>query len=45
MDAGEALIEDVNVWINNKNPGETPAKFMGIIFGEENNPSVVFPEK
>ena len=42
--AGEALVEDVDVWINNKNPGTTPTKFIGVILSEKGKTAVVFPE-
>ncbi len=32
---GEALVEDVGVWINNKNPGTTPTKSIGVILSEK----------
>ena len=43
--AGEALVEDVGVWINNKNPGTTPTKFVGVILSEKGKTPVVFPKK
>ena len=42
--AGEALVEDVDVWINNKNPGTTPTKFISVILSEKGKTAVVFPE-
>jgi len=42
--AGEALVEDVDVWINNKNPGTTPTKFIGVILSEKGKTPVVFPK-
>ncbi len=42
--AGEALVEDVGVWINNKNPGTTPTKFIGVILTEQGKSPVVFPK-
>ena len=43
--AGECLLEDVGVWINNKNIGRTTVKFVAVVVGERNNPSVVFEEE
>jgi len=42
--AGEALVEDVDVWINNKNPGTTPTKFISVILSEKGKSAVVFPK-
>ncbi len=42
--SGEALVEDVDVWINNKNPGTTPTKFISVILSEKGKTAVVFPE-
>ena len=42
--AGEALVEDVDTWINNKNPGTTPTKFIGVILSEKGKTPVVFPK-
>ena len=42
--AGEALVEDVDVWINNKNPGTTPTKFIGVILSEKGKSPVVYPK-
>jgi len=42
--AGEALVEDVDVWINNKNPGTTSTKFISVILSEKGKTAVVFPE-
>ena len=41
---GESLVEDVGVWINNKNPGTTPTKFIGVILSEKGQTPVVFPK-
>ncbi len=42
--AGEALVEDVDVWINNKNPGTTPTKFISVVLSEKGKTAVVFPK-
>ena len=42
--AGEALVEDVDGWINNKNPGTTPTKFIGVILSEKGKSPVVYPK-
>ncbi len=42
--AGEALVEDVAVWINNKNPGTTPTKFISVVLSEKGKTAVVFPK-
>lgn len=43
-EAGQALIEDAETWFNNKNPGETPAKFVGVLYRNAGQEMVVFPE-
>lgn len=42
--AGQALLEDAEVWINNKNPGTTVTKFIAIIVTEKGKKAVVFPQ-
>lgn len=42
--AGEAFVEPVGAWINNRNPGDAPARFLGVIVSGAGEPPVVFPE-
>ena len=42
--AGQALIEDAETWFNNKNPGQTPTRFVGVFYGNTGQEMVVFPE-
>jgi quercetin dioxygenase-like cupin family protein len=43
--AGDALLEDAGTWFNNKNPGDTPTKFLSVIHGDKTNPPVLFSEE
>lgn len=42
--AGDAFIEDANTWVNNKNPGTVPMKFLAVLIGKKDSASVEFPE-
>ena len=42
--SGQDLLEDGRVWVNNKNPGSTPTKFLAVIVGERGQKAVVFPQ-
>ena len=42
--AGQALIEDAETWFNNKNPGQTPTRFVSVLYGNTGQEMVVFPE-
>ena len=43
--SGEALIEDADTWVNNKNTGSEPVKFLAILPGLKDSPMVIMPEK
>jgi quercetin dioxygenase-like cupin family protein len=43
-EAGDALVEDAEVWINNSNPGDQPVKFLAVLFSQEGEPGIVFPD-
>lgn len=32
-DAGQAFVEDAGVWVNNRNPGDQPARFLAVVSG------------
>lgn len=42
---GEAFVEAADVWVNNRNPGDAPAKFLGVIVSPAGATPVVFPER
>jgi len=42
--SGEALIEDADTWVNNKNLGSEPLKFLAILPGLKDSPMVIMPE-
>lgn len=42
--AGDALIEDANTWINNTNPGTLPTKFLAVLIGTEGTDMVTMPD-
>lgn len=41
---GEAFVEDADVWVNNRNSGDAPAKFLGVIVSPAGATPVVFPK-
>lgn len=40
--AGDAFVEDANMWVNNKNPGTVPMKFLAVLMGKQISPTVEF---
>ena len=42
--AGQGILEDGRTWVNNKNPGTIPTKFLAVIIGERGQNAVVFPQ-
>lgn len=42
--AGDAFIEDANTWVNNKNPGTVPMKFLAVLIGKKESPSIEFQD-
>ena len=41
---GQALVEDAETWFNNRNPGDTPTKFLGVLLSPKGAQPVVFPD-
>lgn len=42
--AGEAFVEDAGRWVDNINPGATPARFLALVVGAAGEPKVLFEE-
>lgn len=42
--AGQALLEDGKVWVNNRNPGSSPTRFLAVILGERGKHAMVFSD-
>ena len=42
---GQDLIEDGETWFNDKNPGDSPTKFLGIVLLHKGAQPVVFSDK
>jgi quercetin dioxygenase-like cupin family protein len=38
--AGECFIEDAKTWVDNVNPGETPARFFAVVVGDAGAPKI-----
>lgn len=43
-DAGETFVEDAGVWFDNRNPGTSPARFLGTVVGHADEPKVLFED-
>ena len=40
--AGEAFVEDAHTWIDNRNPGDQPARFLAVVSGAPGTDKVLF---
>lgn len=44
QNAGQAVLEVINTWHNGSNRGTTPAKALGVFFGQEGTPNFIRPK-
>jgi quercetin dioxygenase-like cupin family protein len=44
FESGQAFVEDGDVWVNNINPGDTPARFLAVVVGPAGASKVSFPD-
>lgn len=43
-EAGETFIEDAGMWVDNRNPGSSPARFLALAVGGTGEPKIRFEE-
>lgn len=44
FEAGEAFVEDARMWVDNQNPGATPARFLAVVVSGPDTPKISFED-
>lgn len=42
--AGEAFLEDAGIWIDNRNPGASPARLLAVVASRAGEPKIIFED-